>query len=78
MEKIFNFNLDNVLPIHKNLTEEEKSFSDFYISQFGLETDERVDVPFLILCPFSFQNLITDIIRDYNLYLSDLVDMEVE
>ena len=32
MEKPINFNLDNVLQIHQNLTEEEKSFSEFYIS----------------------------------------------
>lgn len=74
MEKPINFNLDNVLQIHQNLTEEEKSFSDFYINKFDFQTDERVNVPLLILCPDSFQNLLVDIIRDYNLYLSDLVE----
>lgn len=74
MEKPINFNLDNVLQIHQNLTEEEKSFSDFYINKFDFQTDERVDVPFLILCPYSFENLLVDIIRDYNFYLSELVE----
>ena len=74
MEKPINFNLDNVLQIHQDLTEEEKSFSDFYFNKFDFQTDERVDVPFLILCPYSFENLLVDIIRDYNLYLSDCVE----
>ena len=74
MEKPINFNLDNVLQTHQNLTEEEKSFSDFYINKFDFQTDERVDVPLLILCPYSFENLLVDIIRDYNFYLSDLVE----
>ena len=77
MEKIFNFNLDNVLPNH-DLTSFEEDFSDYYISQFKLQEDDRVDVPILLLCPNTFANLITDIIREYDSFHSDTVDIELE
>ena len=77
MEKNFNLNLNNVLPTHE-LTEFEKDFSDYYISQFELQTDERVDVPILLLCPHTFANLITDIIREYDDFYSEIVDFEVD
>ncbi|MEI8085827.1 MAG: hypothetical protein WCG93_06395 [Paludibacter sp.] len=77
MEKIFNLNLDNVLPTH-DLTEFETDFSDYYISLFGIQTDERVDVPILLLCPHTFANLITDIIREYDSFNSETVDIELE
>jgi len=77
MENKFTLNLDNVLPTH-DLTEFEKDFSDYYISQFELQTDERVDVPILLLCPHTFANLITDIIREYDSFFTEIVDIELE
>ena len=77
MEKIFNLNVDNELPIHQNLTEFEKEFADYYISRFELQTDERVDVPILLLCPDSFENLLVDIIREYDSFYSEIVDIEL-
>jgi hypothetical protein len=77
MENKFTLNLDNVLPTH-TLSEFEKDFCDYYINQFGLQTDERVDVPILLLCPHTFENLITDIIREYDSFYSEVVDIDLE
>ena len=72
-KKIQKLYIENVLPTHE-LNESEQDFSDFYLSQYKFQSDERIVVPILLLSPDSFENLVTDITRAYESFNSETVE----
>ena len=74
-KKIQKLYIENVLPTH-HLNEFEQDFAEFYLSQYHFQTDERIVVPILLLSPDSFENLVTDIIRAYDSFNSEIVEFE--
>lgn len=73
MDNIFHIDPQNVIPLYMDLDISEKMFSDTYINKFHISSHEQIETPFIVLYPTTLQNLVIDIIRDYNIYLMESI-----
>ena len=71
---ILKLNPKNFIPLHSNINDLEKDFSDQYVEKFGLINLDDTDLTYVVLFPVTFQNLVVDIIREYNTYHKDSFD----
>ena len=63
------FDVKNILPTYNDVSKEEHDFYNYYVRFFKLETNERIDIPYLMLFPTTMENLIVDFVRGYNHFL---------
>lgn len=75
MENIIN--LENFIPSYTNVSITEKEFSDSYINRFELSQDDDIETPFVVLFPQTLQDLVLDIVNEYNMFLQMKIGTEL-
>lgn len=65
-------NTKNLIPIHKDLDEDEIEFAQKYSFKFAPRlSDDLSDITTIVLHTTTFRNFIIDVLRDYEDYLTD-------
>ena len=72
------FDVKNILPIYNDVSTDEHQFYEYYVRFFKIEKDEKINIPYVMLCPSTMENLIIDIIRGYNHFLFKKYEIDTD